>query len=309
MELNRYQWKERVTETKINEGDQTRTEKTFDYYKTWSEDILDTDSFKHPRKHENPTHMKFSPSVQRAEVVQVGDYQLSKEMIQHLEYAVSPITLKFSDKLAKKMQKSKNIELVDNSVFYTGNPGHPHIGDCRVWFELTAPTTELVDSAKYVTNGNQETVVSVIGKLNMPTTIDTTFSTVSGTELSMVHKGSMTAKQMFDAALSSNNTFTWILRFVGWLLMYIGMSMMTQIIHTLVDWVPIVRTLVSYGVSMVNFVLSFSLSLVTIALAWIRFRPTLATIMLAIAILPTLVIKEKKPVGEPVNVAGDANRR
>jgi len=53
-----------------------------------------------------------------------------------------------------------------------------------------------------------------------------------------------------------------------------------------VDWLPIVREIVNFGMATLNFSLSLSLSLSVIALGWIRYRPLLGVTILALAATP-----------------------
>ncbi|KAG9460681.1 hypothetical protein GDO78_020196, partial [Eleutherodactylus coqui] len=59
------------------------------------------------------------------------------------------------------------------------------------------------------------------------------YKTKSGDQLELLYLGSHTAEEMFLAEQHSNMMKTWALRAAGWLMMFVGISLMTKIIHTL----------------------------------------------------------------------------
>ena len=55
------------------------------------------------------------------------------------------------------------------------------------------------------------------------------------------------------------------------------------------SWIPFISGLVELAACLMTFCLAASLSLITIALGWIRFRPGLGGTLLALALVPILV--------------------
>ncbi|XP_051977598.1 transmembrane protein 43 isoform X2 [Xyrauchen texanus] len=102
-------------------------------------------------------------------------------------------------------------------------------------------------------------------------------------------------KEVFAKEHQLNDMKTWALRVGGWALMFLGISLSTRIIYTLVDWVPVVRELVSVGLKMFAFSVSCSLSLFTIAAGWIFYRPLLAVLISALALLPVIITHARAP--------------
>ena len=118
---------------------------------------------------------------------------------------------------------------------------------------------------------------------------------------------------------------TWGLRFAGWALMCLGISLSTRILYTLgkhlllwqanrtisywfqdeiidlpcvfstVDWLPIVRELVSLGLKLFAFCISCSLSLLVIASGWLFYRPLVALGLVAVALIPVLIGRARAP--------------
>lgn len=62
-----------------------------------------------------------------------------------------------------------------------------------------------------------------------------------------------------------------------------GLLLMTSCCLVAVDWLPIVRNIVSMSLFIVNMSLGTSTAFIIIAIGWIRFRPMLAFTLLAAA--------------------------
>jgi len=74
-----------------------------------------------------------------------------------------------------------------------------------------------------------------------------------------------------------------LFRFLGFMLMYIGMGMVFRPLSVLADVIPILGTIVGKGTGFVAFIIAAICSLVTIAIAWIAYRPILAISLLVVA--------------------------
>ncbi|WAR25837.1 TMM43-like protein [Mya arenaria] len=155
----------------------------------------------------------------------------------------------------------------------------PQIGDTRVKFEYAG-----ISGKSSLGTPDMVTIVArQIGEKLLP------YKTVAGDTLELLYFGSLSPKAVFDREMVQNTMFTWGLRFVGWLLMFIGFTCLTSIVTTLVDWIPIVRDLVTMGVCLMNLSLSISLSLTIIAIGWIFYRPLLGFAILAMAATPFIM--------------------
>ena len=80
-----------------------------------------------------------------------------------------------------------------------------------------------------------------------------------------------------------NTTLTWILRGVGFLVMWIGLAVALNPLKVLADVVGFIGDLAGIGIILVTGVLAFALSLTTIAIAWVTYRPVLGIGLLVIA--------------------------
>lgn len=119
---------------------------------------------------------------------------------------------------------------------------------------------------------------------------------------------------------------TWGLRAAGWALMFLSIQLTMRIIYTLgkqtltaalthhtwasfpaslvhntlccvptVDWVPILRELVSVGLKIFALCVSCSLSLLTIGVGWMFYRPLVAAALGALALVPVFLARSRLP--------------
>jgi hypothetical protein len=88
---------------------------------------------------------------------------------------------------------------------------------------------------------------------------------------------------MFEDARDANAMLTWLVRLGGFLLMFFGISMVLKPLSVLADVLPILGNIVEMGNGLVAGVIALVCSLVTIAIAWIFYRPVLAIFLLVLA--------------------------
>lgn len=119
------------------------------------------------------------------------------------------------------------------------------------------------------------------------------FSTHSGDTLLLLHHGDLSAEEVFRREQKSNTLRTWGLRAAGWAAMFMGLSLMTRVVHTLVDWVPVLRDLVTVGLKAFAFCMATSLTLLTMAAGWLFYRPLWALLLAGLALLPLLLTRAR----------------
>ncbi len=83
-----------------------------------------------------------------------------------------------------------------------------------------------------------------------------------------------------------NNVTTQLFRVGGWFLMWLGICLLfSPVIYTL-TWIPLVGYLMAHGfsyiVALFAFIVSITLSSLTVAVAWIYYRPLVGAIFLGI---------------------------
>ncbi|GCB78077.1 hypothetical protein scyTo_0021167, partial [Scyliorhinus torazame] len=121
----------------------------------------------------------------------------------------------------------------------------------------------------------------------------TPYQTQSGNVLELLYEGSLSAVEVFEKEHAANSMLTWALRFAGWLLMFVGIKLMTKIFHTLVDWIPGIRDLVSLGLTVFGLCVATSLTLLTVAMGWIFYRPLVALLLGILAAMPILIARSR----------------
>jgi len=151
-------------------------------------------------------------------------------------------------------------------AFAEGTLRDPEVGDLRVKLEQVLAAS-----------------VSVVAQQEATTL--TAFKTRSGRNLEMLRSGSLSASEMFDAAVSENNTLTWGLRFLGFIFMGFGIRFLFRPLLALTNFIPGLANLVRLGVTAVSFVLAFGLSLITASVAWFTYRPLIAIPLITLAVI------------------------
>ncbi|XP_038869558.1 transmembrane protein 43 isoform X2 [Salvelinus namaycush] len=213
--------------------------------------------------------------------VQVGPFSLSKGLVDQIEN-FQTLSLK-----GLPTPDSDSFLTVDEDYFYhTQHPRRPEVGDVRVSFSYAGLSGE-------GTYPGPAQTVSVVAMQSHDTLKP--FKTKSGDTLEIIYLEELTAEEVFEREHNNNAMLTWALRAGGWLLMFLGISLMIRIIHTLVDWVPILRELISVGLKLFALCISCSLSLLTIASGWIFYRPLVAVGLIAMAVIPVVIARSRAP--------------
>ena len=89
---------------------------------------------------------------------------------------------------------------------------------------------------------------------------------------------------MFTAAEAANATMTWILRLVGFIGMAIGFCMVFKPMEVVADVVPFIGNIVGLGFTIAAFGIAGAISLVTIAIAWLFYRPLIGIPLLLLGV-------------------------
>ena len=168
----------------------------------------------------------------------------------------------------------------------TVNPGAPQIGDVRIKWSYIPDTMPI--SVAACQQGNTFTP----------------FVAENGKQVSLLEMGTKSKDVMFQNAKDNNTMWTWIWRFVGWFIMYIGLKMILQPISVLGDVLPILGNILEFGLGLISFIVSAVTALIVIAVAWIAYRPVLGILILAAAAgLVVLLMKKKKQAAQPEEAA------
>jgi hypothetical protein len=270
-----YQWKQSEdskSSTKVGGSKQTTT--TYKYDKTWSDKLIKSSEFKDPKAKEenkNPEAMRFSAAVEKAEVVKLGAFRLPEGLVSAWnDFAKVPFrpeqAAKLPEDLASQATTSDDVLYLPNAA--TGkkpDPAKPEVGDLRITFQVVKPG-----------------MVSIVAKQVGDTFESWTSST--GTSIFELQPGAKSKEEMVKTMEGKNATLTWVLRLVGFVLMALGLGLVFNPLAVLADVLPFFGDLLRMGIGLFAIVIAAALSLLTISVAWIVYRPLLGIPLLAVAI-------------------------
>ena len=277
-EVEMYQWDEEshsTTEKKLGGGTETRT--TYSYKKIWASHPISSSSFK-KSGYNNPGSMPYSDAEELANNVTLGAFTLPQSLVHKINNTQSlPIG---NDVSLPEEMAGHRAQRHDGGFYLGDNPSSPQIGDVRIKFEIV-PMQEISVVAQQTGNSF------------------TAYQTEAGGTIELLQTGNKTAAAMFEKAQSDNKILTWILRAVGFFLMFAGLSMIFKVLSVLADVLPFLGNIVGAGTGFISFLIAGVLSLITIAIAWITFRPLLGGILLAGAIGLVVLVKVKMGKAKP----------
>ncbi|WP_417915896.1 TMEM43 family protein [Candidatus Electronema sp. JC] len=258
-----YQWQERSeskTEKKLGGAEETVT--TYSYSRTWSESLISSSGFRDQAGHENPGAMPFSSAEQTARKVSLGAFSLPPSLVGKISnFEQLPLGAEVplpENTAGRKVWRH-------GSGFYLGeDPNAPQIGDLRISFRIVPPTE-----------------VSVVARQSGSSLEP--YRSKAGGSIELLQTGTHSAAAMFESAQQSSRMLTWLLRLGGFILMLIGLNMMLKVLSVTADILPIFGNLVGAGTGIISFLLAAVLSLLTIAAAWVIYRPLIGLSLLAAA--------------------------
>ncbi len=266
-----YQWEE---DSSTDDDGNT----TYSYSKVWSESTINSSNF-HDKSHVNPATKLYSSESHQSDDVRVGAFSLASNQVSML--STNGEFVQYDTDTLTKL----NLTVSGNYVTNSKNLSSPEIGDMRISF-------------KY----NNSTEVSVLAVQSGNTFTD--FVSKAGKSVNRVMDGSHSGEEMINVIKKENNILKWVLRAAGLLIIVLGIGTILKPISAITSYVPILGNIVGAAVGLVSFILGLAISLVVIAVAWIRFRPVLGFTLLGIvvALIVLLIIRSKnKKATEVVN--------
>ena len=278
-----YQWQETASsETKDKLGGGQETVTTYTYSRGWSDRVIDSAGFKEPTGHQNPNAMPYESGETVAEPVALGDFTLSPSLVR----AIGGHTpLELPEDAQAPAGVGSSVVLQTDGFYIGGDPASPQVGDLRVSFAAVTPTE-----------------VSVIAQQTGSTFAP--YKAKAGGTIELIVPGVKTAEEMILAAEESNTLVTWILRALGFLVAFVGLSAVLKPISVLSDVVPVIGKVVSAGTGFIALLLAAALSLTVGSIAWVFYRPLvgLAILAVVVAIVAAVVVllrKATRPKAQP----------
>jgi hypothetical protein len=123
-----------------------------------------------------------------------------------------------------------------------------------------------------------------------------TYQAKAGSGILLLQEGPVSAAGMFEAAQTANTIKTWLLRGAGFLLMFFGLLLVVRPISVAGSVVPLLGSVLGAGTGLLSFLAAMALSLTTIGIAWIAYRPLLAVgLLVAATAAVALLLRRRRP--------------
>jgi hypothetical protein len=257
-----YQWKEsEKSETKSNVGGSETTTKTYSYSKEWSERLIDSREFHKKEGHSNPDSLSVTSDAFIAENAHVGAFTLTTQLVEKLQ---DEKQLRLQEEDLEAADGDDELQLYNGGFYLGDKPKEPQIGDVMITYSYVAPSTISVVAAQHAA------------------TLEP-YSAQNGTMIALVESGTHSSDALFASALSENSMLTWLIRLGGFILSFIGFAAIMKPLVIIADVLPILGSIVGAGTGFVSFILGLVVSLVTIAIAWIAYRPLAAIALIGVS--------------------------
>lgn len=243
-----YAWEEdSKSETTKNTGGSQTTTTTYTYSKTWTENPENSSSFRESRNHQNPAKSIDSQTLHVTQA-QVGDYQLDMNSLQFPTNAQVSLT---TTTVLPQYQAQQN----GNFLFMgKGSFQAPEIGDMRLSYQALKKNI-------------QATVFGSLGEQNQ-LVVHKTRKKVSFYRL---FEG--TREESIESLALEHTIWTWIFRLVGFLMMWIGLSLVTEPLAVLLDFIPFIGGLARGASGFAAFIIAGVLSTGTILISIVLHNP------------------------------------
>ena len=295
-----YQWKQNESsKTEKQLGGGTKKTTVYTYEKVWSDKPVNSAYFKEAG-HENPGS-PFESEKLRANHVTLGDFLLNDSLVDRLgdsrklpvpaDYKLPAALSGKSDAAYVHVSRKSSAPSQVSQEQPADNAGdaaltEPAIGDLRIsWYAVVPHEVSIV--------------ARQTGK---------TFSAypVGSESILLIADSVQSAEAMFQSAQSANSAMTWFLRIAGLVMMYVGLSCVLRPLSVLMDVIPFLGDLIGAGISLISFLIALPCTLVTIAVAWIYYRPLLGIGLLVVAAALIVFLFRKKAESHKRRIAADA---
>lgn len=254
-----YQWEE--------DEDEDDGNTTYSYSKVWREDLISSSSF-HRSGHENPAKMPYESRNWTAADVSFGPaFKLPEFLVEDLD--------NFEEvEAGAEMPPIAGLKRTDEGFYLGANPDAPVIGDMRISFAAVPP-------------GPASLIAAQVGN-----SFERWTAPKTGRSIHKIMPGTHTKEAVIQRLVNEARMLLWGLRLGGFILMFIGLLLLTSPISALANFVPILGRVVGAGIAIIGLLLAGILSLLTITVAWIAHRPVLGiTLLVVTGALAFLLVK------------------
>lgn len=250
-----YAWEEQSeSTTQKNTGGSETTTTTYTYNKVWTSSPAKSAEFNQPTGHQNPAKTLNAATV-NVKTAKFGMYDVDMNEVVLPEYKPLPLNannviLSDNFKLANETYLYKGVTSVGNISL--GNINNPEIGDLRISYSVIANPVE---------------GATIFGQLDSAAKKISPFYGEKETKLYRVFQG--TRDSAIITMHSEYTMLTWILRVVGFLLMWFGLMALFGPISVFLDVLPVFGSISRGGIGAITFIVSLVLSVITILISMI----------------------------------------
>lgn len=262
-----YAWVEETEEeTSTNLGGSETTTTTYNYIKEWTDSPKAASEFEYPEGHENP-----------GLTVEAGEYTASEMMVG--AYSIhGDIELPALEDLSltdDMLSLSSGAELASSTYVFMGSGtlSGPQLGDVRISYRALTP-------------GFEGTAIGELDRGHIAKYVDE-----DGNELYRLFSG--TRDEAIATLHNEFVTMSWILRVVGFLMMWFGLMAVFGPIATVLDILPVFGSATRFIVGVATFPVALVLSIVTILVSMVL-HSLVAVIIAALVVVGLVVYFLKK---------------
>lgn len=273
-----YQWtEEQQTSTVEKIGGSSETSTTYSYKQIWSEQLIDSSTFQDKANYLNPQNKILENFEQAASPVSVGVYTLPDRLVSSLaDY--ERLNLASDLLISLPYAQQEQWQIFNNYIYQSADPTNPQIGDARIWYQIIKPG-----------------LISVIAQQNGENL--QAYQTKNGKSIEMIRIGEVSAEEMFAGALQANRLTSWIIRFLAFMFMFLGLNTLLAPLTILVSVIPFFAKILRFGTKLLSGVIALLLSLVTIGITWLIYRPLIGVMVLFLAVLVIIIFSRLKKKG------------
>ena len=161
--------------------------------------------------------------------------------------------------------------------YYKGHDyTNPQIGDIRISYSYAPSGTGISLIGTQKTDNSVEPMISKFGQIYVQ------------------YDGILTKNEIIEKFRQQNSLKTWLLRLLGFILMFFGLKLINNPIVTISAFIPLLAELVNFATTSIVLIVALILSSVTIGIAWFAYRLFWALLLFGIsAILFKLIFDIK----------------
>lgn len=265
-----YAWvEESESESDTNLGGSETTTTTYTYEKQWVSSVPDSSDFKEKTGHENPPKA-IDDKDYRVKSGKIGVYKITD---------MNKVALPGTEAIALTEENAivpLDFELIEETYLYNGfDYTDPDVGDLRISYEVLEPN----DSALIFGQLKGDSIGPYFGKKDL--------------SLYRIFYNS-TKESAVEQMHSEYTMISWILRVVGFLMMFIGLSMLLAPLKVLMDVIPIFGKVTGGVIGLISFLVALVLSIITIIISMILHSVIALVVVLVIAAGITFYIFQKR---------------